>query len=157
MEQEFFDNFYQVQYEKMAAHLNKRGSRYRNFTRLHQIFLLISAALSPVIIALSDSYTSRIAAIVMSSLVAVLAGVGRIFRSEDAWMNARVTRNALWREATYYHAGLSDYANCEDRRLLFVERVTSIVDRYNQSQAARILESIKEPSIVRKAPSEHGD
>jgi hypothetical protein len=147
MDQEFFDSFYKDRYEKLAESFDRRGNnKYRYVTRLYQVTLLASSAITPVIIALSDSNHLKILAITLSSLVAILSGLGRIFRPEDAWMNARTTRNALWREATYYHAGLSDYASSEDRRVLFVERITSIIDRYNVSQSARIQESFKEPA-----------
>jgi hypothetical protein len=142
------------QYERLADSFDKRRAMYRWFTRIHQMSLLMSSAIAPVIVALANTSNLRILAILVSSLVAILTGIGRIFRFEDAWMNARVTRNALWREATCYHAGLSDYANCQDRRILFVERVTSIIDRYNASQTARIQDSLREPSPVRHAQSE---
>jgi len=103
-----------------------RTNRYRWFTRLYQISLLTSSAIAPVIIAFSDTIGPKIIAIAVSSFVAILAGIGRIFRFEDAWMNLRATRNALWRENTCYHAGLFDYADCPDKRILFVERITSI-------------------------------
>jgi hypothetical protein len=146
MEQEFFESFYKNQYERLAKSFDRRGNLYRILTRLYQVALLSSAAITPVIIAISDSTHLKFLAVALSSMVAILSGIGRIFRPEDAWMNSRITRNSLWREATYYHAGLSDYASVEDRRALFVERVTSIIDRYNLSQTARIQESVKEPT-----------
>src|SRR5215469_15782350 len=123
MEQEFFDRFYQTQYEKMTTRLNQRATRYRNYTRIYQISLLTSSAITPVIVAIPSTFSTQIIAVALSSLVAILTGIGRIFRFEDAWMNARVIRNALRREETCYNAGLFDYAGSEDKRTLFIKRI----------------------------------
>jgi hypothetical protein len=78
VEQEFFDSFYKNQYERLADSFNRRGNRYRYLTRLHQVTLLASSAITPVIIALSDSNHLKILAIALSSLVAILSGHGGI-------------------------------------------------------------------------------
>jgi hypothetical protein len=160
MDQEFFDSFYKDQYERLAAYFNRRSRIFRHLTRLQQVSLLVCSAITPAIIALTGADTNglKILAVGLSSLVAVLSGMGRIIRPEDAWMNARVTRDALHREAAYYHAGLSDYGSCGDKRLLFVERVMAVLDRYNLSQMTRLQESIKEPVAARRAsPDSHGN
>ena len=145
MEHDFFEAFYKTQYERLEHSFSQRTNRYRWFTRVYQISLLVSSAIAPVIIALSDNIGTKIIAIAVSSFVAILAGIGRIFRFEDAWMNSRATRNALWRENTCYHAGLFDYAGCPDNVFLFV------VENYLNSRCLQLKPNRKITGINQRA------
>jgi hypothetical protein len=147
---EFFATFYRKQYEELVEKMNKRGTRFRIFARILQSSILVLAALTPVLIASSAFEQSisdvvaralRIFAIVTSSLTAIIAGVGRIFRPEEAYINARTIRNALWREHSLYKAGLHDYGASGNRDSLFVEKVTSLLDAYNAKQNKMMQES----------------
>lgn len=146
---EFFRTFYRTQYEELAAKVDRKGTKFRFFARVLQTAILVLSALTPVLIALSGVEESnkdvalalRVAAIVTSSLIAIVAGIGRIFRPEDIWMNLRALRNALWREHSLYKARLQHYGGAQNTDMMFVERVTDILERYNAKQNKLIQES----------------
>jgi hypothetical protein len=147
---EFFKTFYQKQYSELTEKMNKKGDEYHRFARTLQLCILILSAFTPVLIASSGFEQAsngqlaiglRIAAILTSSVAAILAGIGRIFRPDEMYLNARTLRNALWREHSIYKAALHDYAKIEKREILFVERVTSILDAYNAKQNKLLQES----------------
>jgi hypothetical protein len=162
----FFEEFYRKQYSELTEKMSRKGDKSRRLARTLQTSILVLASLTPVLIALSAVEQSahldvanslRATSIVTSSAAAIMAGIGRIFRPEDTYLNARALRNALWREHSHYRAGLHDYAASENRDALFVERVTSTLDTYNAKQNKIMQESSGIAAVAIRLNQVHGE
>jgi hypothetical protein len=153
METDFPNQFYTAIYKRSLAKYTRRNIVYKLATRANQVLILSLSTTTPVIISLSSNAFSHDIAISLSTLVAILSGIGQIFRFETEWINAKTARNALEREDVMYRARLGIYADVPQADRAFMQAVQEIIDNYTRSHSARLQETFK--AIV-TAREKHG-
>ena len=144
MDGEKFQEYMKDRYEPRLKRYEKATERYHLKFRIMQAALIVAAAIAPAVTAFAEFPTMRYLGVALSALVAILTSFQRALRFEDAWMNARITREDLRREKYLYLTSTSDYSRAADKETLFAERVETIIERRENAQAERLRESFKD-------------
>lgn len=96
-----------------------------------EILTMLSGALIPVINlwAVKDAYLAGLLSAILGGVVVVSAGVGKLFKFQENWLQFRSVAEALGYEEEYFKAGAGEYAGGEGehRNKLLVERVENIL------------------------------
>ena len=84
-------------------------------------------------------------------LVAIVASALKTFKFQENWINYRTTCETLKKEIHFYEAGIGEYANAEDKEVLFVERVENLISRENTLWLSVHKEQIKREKFERRS------
>jgi hypothetical protein len=76
--------------------------------------------------------------------VAILATSLKTFKFEENWINYRTTCETLKKEIHFYHAGIGEYEDSEDKEALFIKRVEALISRENTLWLTTVEEKQKE-------------
>ena len=135
MNKEEFDKYLKDRYQKQIEWYDKKAmSNQRRYSKLQWILIILSA-LTPVLIAIDFGLTEysflKWIAVVTAVIVAITAGVLRIFRYHDNWITYRTTSETLKKEIHLYTAGIGEYKDTKDKEAVFVQRVESLISQEN--------------------------
>lgn len=111
----------QREWHSVKATWNKR--RYYGV----EIMTLLAGAAIPVVnLWVADP---RVLSGILGGVIVVAAGVGKLFKFQENWLQFRTLAEALEREEELYKTGVADYAGADDARRggLLVERVENIL------------------------------
>ena len=130
METEDFQKYLEERYEEQINWYDKKSAWNQKLYCYFQWFVIILAAITPVLVATAAEAT-RWPAVIISALVAIGTTLLKTFKYQENWINYRTTCETLRKEIHFYRAGLGDYRDAEDREALFVERVELLISREN--------------------------
>ncbi|MES2924478.1 MAG: DUF4231 domain-containing protein [Verrucomicrobiota bacterium] len=88
-----------------------------------EITTLLAGALIPVVnLWIADP---RVLSGILGGAIVIAAGIGKLFKFQENWLQFRTLAEALEREEEFYKTGVADYAGADDARRdsLLVERV----------------------------------
>ena len=135
MNQEDFQKYLKERYEDQINWYDKKSIWNQKMYKLFQWVVIILSAITPVLVAIvairpEVKGTSWIA-VGISALVAIGTTSLKTFKYQENWINYRTTCETLRKEIHFYNAGISDYADTQEREALFVERVEALISREN--------------------------
>ena len=125
MNQQDFDDYFNNRYEKAVSWYDKKSVWNKRVYHYSQIAVIIVAAITPILAILELKWPTTIAA----SLVAIATGIIKFMKFEEHWLNYRTICETLKKEPHLMRAELGDYAFCENKNKLFVDRVESLISR----------------------------
>lgn len=125
MNQKDFDDYFNNRYKNAVSWYDKKSVCNKKVYYCLQITVIIVAAITPILAILELKWPTTIAA----SLVAIATGIIKFIKVEENWLNYRTICETLKKEPHLMKAELGDYAFCEDKNKLFVDRVESLISR----------------------------
>ncbi len=125
-----FDKYLTGRYEDQTNWYDRKSQKYKKLYYAFQGPIIILAAITPILIALGESW-ERWSAVIISALVAIGTTFLKTFKYQETWINYRTTCETLKKEIYFYNWELGEYANFSDKKQLFVERVESLLSREN--------------------------
>lgn len=125
MNQAEFEEYLNGRYTKAVEYYDEKSTSNKKIYYVFQIAIIVIAAITPVLAVLELKWPTVIAAF----LVAIATGIIKFTKLEENWINYRTTCETLKKEPYLMKAELSDYANCDDKFKLFVDRVESLISR----------------------------
>lgn len=125
-----FSDYFKNRYESQKAYYSKSSAINKKKFQRWQLVLIILSALAPVFSSLKlhcpelFTYIS----IIVSSLVAILSSVMKIFHYHENWIKFRSTLEKLKAEEYFYHFKIGQYSQANvDADKLFVTRIETIL------------------------------
>ena len=90
--------------------------------------LLAGAGVPIVAVAVANPLHARILSAVLGAVVLVAAGLAKLMKFQENWLQYRAVAEALAREREFYTAKTGDYALADDKReALLVDRVEALL------------------------------
>lgn len=111
-------------------YFSKAASRNKLYFYIVEIIVLLASAAIPVCNSLALPEGSfRIISSLLSGAILVFAGLGRLYKYHELWLNARMTAELLKREKHLFLYKAGPYAGLKEneRKRLLVEQVENIV------------------------------
>ena len=111
-------------------HSAKAAWNKRRYYLMEVATLLSGAAIPIVNVWGADSvYWTRVISAVLGAIVVVAAGIGKLFKFQENWLQYRTVVEALDREEEHYKIGASEYAGLDQgaRDKLLVERIEGLL------------------------------
>ena len=114
----------QLQWHNAKAAWNKRCFYCTEITTL-----LAGTAIPVVNLWVTGSDLSRMLSGILGGVIVIAAGIGKLFKFQENWLQFRTLAEALERESEFYKTGVADYAAAGEagRNRLFVERAENIL------------------------------
>lgn len=114
----------QIEWHSAKAVWNKRCFYCAEITTL-----LAGAAIPVVNLWVSGPDLPRVLSGILGGVIVVAAGIGKLFKFQENWLQFRTLAEALEREVEFYKTGVADYAAADKagRHRLLVERVENIL------------------------------
>ena len=128
MDAEDFQKYLKERYEDQTNWYDKKSILNQKMYRRFQWTVIILSAVTPVLVAIE---ATRWPAVVISALVAIGTTALKTFKYQENWINYRTTCETLRKEIYFYNACMGNYRDVEDREVLFVERIESLISREN--------------------------
>ena len=110
---------------KMLNYYDKRAMQSKRAYRRLSIYVVVASSLLAPIVTL-DLGKWRFLTAILSSSIAIAAGVLSHYKFHEDWLRYRSTWDCLRREQSLHMARLTEYANHLDPNALFVLRVEAI-------------------------------
>jgi hypothetical protein len=111
-------------------HNDKAAWNKRRYYSVEIATLLAGAAIPIVNLWVADPFCSRVLSGLLGGVVVVAAGVGKLFKFQENWLQFRTLTETLEREEELYKTGVGEYAAAADeagRNRLLVERTESVL------------------------------
>lgn len=128
-----FAEYLKDRYYKEIEWYNKKAMENKKIYEILQWIIIGFTIITPVFIVLEITIEHNLAyvSLVSSVIVALSASVSRSFKFYDNWINYRGICETLKKEIHLYNAHVGTYANTENSKSLFVERVEYIISKEN--------------------------
>lgn len=108
-------------------HSDKATWNKRRFYAV-EIAVLAAGALVPIVNVWASSEVARVLSALLGGVVVVAAGVGKLLKFQENWLQFRSIAEALGRERELFSGKVGDYAGADDRReALLVDRVEALL------------------------------
>lgn len=135
MDKTEFEKYVNDRYCDQINWYNKKSKHNQSAYVKLQWMLIVSSAMTPVLIAISFglseySYLKWIS-IIIAVIVTITSSVIRIFKFHENWITYRTTCETLKKELHYYNADVGEYYNNKDKESTFVQRVESLISQEN--------------------------
>ncbi len=147
-----FEKYLSDRYKKQRKWYSDKAAWNKTRYQTLQWVALFFGALTPVLIALRESFDLQvpwhIAALFSSALVVFASSVLKAFTYQESWLNYRTTSEALKKELYFYQARVHAYSNAEFPEQLFVTRFEAIVGRENALWVDTITTKEKPPAAL---------
>lgn len=142
----------QLQWHSARATWNKRRFYFAEITTL-----LAGAAIPVVNLWITGSNLSRVLSGILGGVIVVAAGIGKLFKFQENWLQFRTLAEALEREAEYYKTGVADYAAADEagRNRLLVERVENILAG-SVSQFVATHRAVRDGALAKENETQNG-
>jgi len=149
MDKEVFKDYVENRYKDQMAYYCKSAGRNQKKYKQFQWILIIFSAITPILAALDGKwFSTQIAVVAISALVAILTTGLKTFQYQETWVSYRTTNELLKPEIYYYNFGVGPYAEEGiDKETLFVSRVETILDK----------EHINWPTAKKMHEAEHAE
>ncbi len=125
MNQREFEEYFKDRYLKAVEWYDTKAIWNKRVYYAFQIPIIVILAITPILALLELKWQTTISA----SLVAIGVGIIKFMKLEELWINYRTISETLKKEPHLMQAELSDYALCDDKNKLFVDRVESLISR----------------------------
>ncbi|MBI4130905.1 MAG: DUF4231 domain-containing protein [Nitrosarchaeum sp.] len=130
-----FEKYVNDRYYDQVKWYDKKSKHNQSAYVKLQWLLIVSSAMTPVLIAISFglseySYLKWIS-IIIAVIVTITSSVIRIFKFHENWITYRTTCETLKKEIHYYNADVGEYYNNQDKESTFVQRVESLISQEN--------------------------
>ena len=153
MDDTAFEKFLIDRYDNQVKWYDKKARRYRLFARIWYTALIVTSALTPVILvshflerhseSAQTSSFEWLSWLALASAVLNLVATGALktFQFDEHWHRYRNTCEDLQAEKSFYSASIHDYSTAPDKKALFVGRVEDMIGRerraWQQAQSHR--------------------
>lgn len=102
-----------------------------------EVITLVAGGLIPVVNVLTNipDPWQRVVSTLLAALIVIAAGIGKLYKFQENWLNYRLVEEVLRREREFHLYGLGEYEeqSVEQRNKILVERVETILaDRTSQ-------------------------
>lgn len=130
---------------------SEKATYNKNRYYLTEIFTLVAGGLIPVVNVLTifpQENAVRVISALLGAIVVVGAGIGKLYKFQENWINLRNVAETLKREKELYFHQIGEYEikDDNDRKKILVERVENILSSAtSQFFAIHSRESSKRP------------
>lgn len=125
MNQNEFEEYFNNRYQKAVEWYDTKSIWNKGVYYVFQISIIVVSSITPILALLELKWPTTIAA----SFVAIGTGIIKFMKLEENWISYRTICETLKKEPYLMQAELSDYALCDDKNKLFVDRVESLISR----------------------------
>ncbi len=109
-------------------HAREAARNKRRFYAAEIATLLAGAAIPIVAVAVADPLIARVLSALLGAVVLVAAGLARLMKFQENWLQYRAVAEALGREREFYAEKAGDYAVADaPREALLVDRVEALL------------------------------
>lgn len=142
MDDAAFQKYLTDRYNEQVAWYDANAGRNRKAARFFQNSLILSSALTPIIlISHFVEHTPPLAWLALASAILnlVFTGIMRTYQFEEHWHRYQTVGEDLRGEIHFYEAGAHEYRDAQDKRAMFVQRVEEMIrrERRESQQTAR--------------------
>ena len=141
MEQEDFDCYLATRYDDQCQWYSQKATFNKRWYYRFQTAIISFSAATTLTLAVEGYLQGmgwlRLAALTMASIVTILAGLLKVYRFQEHWIDYRNTAETLKKERYLHKAGIGEYGNSDSPDRLFVDRVETLVSRQNTVWVAR--------------------
>ena len=141
MNKEEFERYLQSRYEDQCQWYSAKAGSNKWRYLFFQTAILVLSGVTTLAVAAGIYFSGvswiRLVALSSTTLVTVLAGLMKVYRFQEQWIEYRDTSETLKKEKHIYTAKLGDYATATSAEKLFVERVESLISRQNTRWISR--------------------
>ncbi|MBV9959167.1 MAG: DUF4231 domain-containing protein [Acidobacteria bacterium] len=142
-------------------HSTRAGKNKRRYYAV-EIILLAAGALIPVINIFSPGpndlggrgpFYQRLGSALLAAIVVLAAGIGKLYKFHETWLNYRGVSEGLEREKQLYENRVGEYGEKEDdagRIALLAERAEGILSTNTSTYLLLHKEDRKQPPVVEK-------
>ncbi len=130
MNEEEFQDYLKNRYGNQIEWYDKKAIWNQKWYRRLQFSIIGFSALAPILVAVSVGW-ERWLAVFMTAFVAIAVSILKAFKYQENWINYRTTCETLKKEIHYYNAGIVPYDYTDEKEVVFVERVESLLSREN--------------------------
>ena len=114
--------------EQRQWHAREAARNKRRFYAAEIATLLAGASIPVVNVWVVDPVTARVLSALLGAVVVVAAGLARLMKFQENWLQYRAVAEALGREREFYAEKAGDYAIADDKReALLVDRVEALL------------------------------
>ncbi len=132
MDDAAFNKYLKERYQDQITWYDNKAEINRKFARFFQNCLILSSALTPVILVSHFVDHSRwLAGFALASAILnlVFAGIVRSYQFEDHWHRYRAVCEDMRAEIHLYEASAHEYRDAHDKRAMFVQRIEEMISR----------------------------
>jgi uncharacterized membrane protein len=122
--------YLQRRVEKELQWHDSKAARNKHWFYFVEITTLVAGTAIPVVnLWFTGPDLSRLLSGILGGVIVVAAGIGKLFKFQENWLQYRTLAEALGREAEFYKTGSADYAAADEagRNRLLVERAENIL------------------------------
>ena len=114
--------------EQRRWHSREATANKRRFYAAEIATLLAGASIPVVNVWVVDPVTARVLSAILGAVVVVAAGLARLMKFQENWLQYRAVAEALGREREFYAEKAGDYAVADaPREALLVDRVEALL------------------------------
>ena len=114
--------------EQRRWHSNEATSNKRRFYAAEIATLLAGACIPIINVWVVAPLTARVLSAILGAVVVVAAGLAKLLKFQENWLQYRAIAEALGREREFYAEKVGDYAVADDKReALLVDRVEALL------------------------------
>jgi hypothetical protein len=109
---------------------SKKATWNKRWFYAAEIATLLAGALIPIlnVWVIDDPWIARVLSSVLGAVVVIAAGVAKLFKFQENWLQYRAIAESLGRERELYAGKVADYAIADDKReALLVERIEALL------------------------------
>ncbi len=128
MDDEMFKEYLTNRYYNQIEWYDRKAVKSKKIYVIFQGSAIVFSAMTPILILLGTEW-EKLAAVIVSFLVAVGTAILKTFKYQENWINYRTTCEVLRKEIYYYQAGINEYKDPKDRKGLFIQRVEAFISR----------------------------
>lgn len=133
MNKKSFDDYLKSRYEKQVAWYSNKSALNKRWFLGVSIYIVIISTVVPILTLVLDTsfLVTKLFIAVLSSTVAIAAGINSLLKFQDNWISYRTTSETLKKEKSFLLGSVGDYAQASDKETLFIERVEATISREN--------------------------
>ena len=132
MDEAAFQKYLKERYEDQLNWYDKRADENQASARWLQNSLIVSSALTPVILVSHFvEHSIWLAGLALTSAIAnlLLTGIMRSYQFDEHWRRYRNVCEDLRAEIHLYEASAHEYRDAQDKEAMFVQRVEEMLSR----------------------------
>ena len=141
MKQEEFDCYLASRYDDQCQWYSRKATFNKRWYYGFQTAIISLSAATTLTLAVEGYLQGmgwlRLAALTMTSIVTTLAGLLKVYRFQEQWIDYRDTAETLKKERYLHKAKIGEYGNSDSPDRLFVDRVETLISRQNTLWVAR--------------------
>lgn len=135
MDNQEFECYLRSRYEDQCRWYSSKATFNKQWYHYFQTAILGLSAVTTLTIAVGmyfqDNSWIRLVALTITATVTVLAGLLKVYRFQEQWIEYRDTAETLKKEKYLYKARIGEYAKADSPEQMFVDRVETLISRQN--------------------------